>query len=102
LTLVILSEAKNPAIVFVLSLFLPLSLFLLLPSSLLFASSFCFFVVILRRRRRICFALAFALSLASTTSVNHALNPTKTAVISTGAKRTGEIRFSTPAANPPS
>ena len=80
---VILSGAKNPRICFCLCFCLCLcchpkaeDLLLLLP-------------------------LLLTLSLDSATSQPYAL-PTKNAVISTEAKRSGEIRISTPAANPPS
>jgi hypothetical protein len=47
------------------------------------------------------FTLTFFLSLDSPTPLNHALNPANKIVISTGAQRSGEICFSTSAANPP-
>ena len=50
-------------------------------------SAFCFF--------------AFQLLASTHSLLHHALNPTKL-VISTGAQRTGEVRFSTRVANPPS
>jgi len=46
--------------------------------------------------------LAFAFDVDSSTSFSHALNPTKKALISTGSQRSGESRFSTAAADPPS